>query len=168
MFDRHFNRHFFQFERHPRLFEKGDLKYVILNLLKDKPSHGYEIIRALEDSFHGFYTPSAGSVYPTLQMLDDMGYVSSSERDGKKVYTITEEGEKFLSEQQEVIKKIKGQMKDWWSPRNIGEFHETMRELRNLGRLVGPRAHHLEPEKWTRIKEVIARACGEIEDIIEK
>ena len=57
-----FDRHLFQSERQSRLFEKGDLKYVILNLLKDKPSHGYEIMRALEESFHGFYTPSAGSV----------------------------------------------------------------------------------------------------------
>ena len=125
-----FDRHFFRFERHPRLFEKGDLKYFILNLLKDKPSHGYEIIRAMEESFHGFYTPSAGSVYPTLQMLDDMGYVSSSEQDSKKVYTITEEGKKFLEEQKDVIEKIKGQMKDWWGPRDIGEFHDTMHELR--------------------------------------
>ena len=64
-----FHRPFFPFERQPRFFEKGDLKYVILNLLKDKPSHGYEIIRAMEELFHGLYTPSAGSVYPTLQML---------------------------------------------------------------------------------------------------
>jgi len=163
-----FHRHFFQFERHSRLFEKGDLKYVILNLLKDKPSHGYEIIRALEDLFHGFYTPSAGSVYPTLQMLDDMGYVSSSERDGKKVYTITDEGKQFLKEQQEVIDKIQGQMKDWWGPRNIEEFHDTFHELRKLGRLVSQRAHHLAPEKWASIKEVISRAYLDIEDILEK
>lgn len=163
-----FNRHFFQFEKHSRLFEKGDLKYVILNLLKDKPSHGYEIIRAMEESFHGFYTPSAGSVYPTLQMLDDMGYVSSSEHDSKKVYTITEEGKQFLEEQKDVINKIEGQMKDWWGPRDIGEFHDTMHELRNLGRLLGRSHHNLEPEKWAGIREVITRACRDIEDLIEK
>jgi DNA-binding PadR family transcriptional regulator len=163
-----FNRHFFQFEKHPRLFEKGDLKYVILNLLKDKPSHGYEIIRAMEESFHGFYTPSAGSVYPTLQMLDDMGYVISSERDGKKVYTITEEGKKFLEEQKDVINKIKGQMKDWWGPHDIGEFHDTMHQLRHLGRLLGRSHHSLEPEKWARVREVVTRACRDIEDLIEK
>ncbi|MBA7685194.1 hypothetical protein ES703_93612 [subsurface metagenome] len=163
-----FNRHFPPFERHSRLFEKGDLKYVILNLLKDKPSHGYEIIRAMEDTFHGFYTPSAGSVYPTLQMLDDMGYVSSSERDGKKVYTITEEGKKFLIEQKDVIEKIKGQMKEWWGPRNHEEFRDSIRELRNLGHLIGRRAHHLAPEKWTDIREAISRTCREIEDIMGK
>jgi DNA-binding PadR family transcriptional regulator len=163
-----FHRPFFPFERHSRIFEKGDLKYVILSLLKDKPAHGYEIIRALEDYFHGFYTPSAGSVYPTLQMLEDMGYVSSSERDGKKVYTISEEGAKFLKEQQEVIDKIKGHMKEWWHPRNIEEFHDTIDELRSLGRLVGRRAHHLGPEELARIKEVVIKARQDIEGIVGK
>ncbi len=163
-----FHRPFFHFERPPRLFEKGDLKYVILNLLKDKPSHGYEIIRALEELFHGFYTPSAGSVYPTLQMLNDMGYVNSSEQDGKKIYTITDEGKKFLKEQQDIINKIEEQMKDWWEPRNIGDFHETIQELRHLGRMVSHRAHHLGADKWAKIKEVILRARHDIEDILEK
>jgi DNA-binding PadR family transcriptional regulator len=146
----------------------GDLKYVILNLLKDKPSHGYEIIHAMEDTFHGFYTPSAGSVYPTLQMLADMGYVSSSERDGKRVYTITEEGQKFLKEQKEVIEKINCQMKDWWGPRDHEEFHDSIHELRNLGHIIGRKAHELAPEKWASIKDVISRTCREIEDIIGK
>jgi len=163
-----FQRPFFPFERHSRIFEKGDLKYVILSLLKDKPSHGYEIIRALEDYFHGFYTPSAGSVYPTLQMLEDMGYVSASERDGKKVYTITNDGLKFLKEQQEVIEKIKCHMNEWCHPHNAEELHNTVDELRNLGRLVGRKAHHLEAEKWARIKDVITRASHDIENILSK
>jgi DNA-binding PadR family transcriptional regulator len=163
-----FHRPFFHFERQSRLFEKGDLKYVILNLLKDKPSHGYEIIRALEDLFHGFYTPSAGSVYPTLQMLNDMGYVDSAEQDGKKTYTITDEGKKFLIENQEVVDKIESQMKDWWGPRNTGDFHETIHELRKLGRIISHQAHNLGTEKWANIREVVSRACHDIEDILEK
>ncbi len=163
-----FHGHHFQFERPSRIFEKGDLKYVILNLLKDKPSHGYEIIHAMEDQFHGFYTPSAGSVYPTLQMLDDMGYVVSSERDGKKVYTITEEGKKFLTEQQEVIEKIQCQMKDWWGPRDSDEFHETIFQLKKLGGMVGQKACHLKPENWAAIKDIIAKACKEVQEVLDK
>ena len=64
-------------------------------LLKDKPRHGYEIIREMEEKFGGFYTPSPGAVYPTLQWLEDMGYVTVLAQDGKKTYTITEEGLKF-------------------------------------------------------------------------
>ncbi len=163
-----FRKNFSQFPPHQRLFEKGDLKYIILNLVKDKPSHGYEIMRAMEDSFHGFYSPSAGSVYPTLQMLEDMGYVSSSERDAKKVYTITVEGKKFLEESQEVVDKIKGQMKDWWGPHKSEDFHDSMQELRSLWRLVGQRPVRPGTEKWARIKDVISRARREIDDIISK
>ena len=163
-----FHGNHFHSDRPSRIFEKGDLKYVILNLLKDKPSHGYEIIRAMEEHFHGFYTPSAGSVYPTLQMLDDMGYVSSSERDGKKVYTISDEGKKFLKEQKEVIEKIQCQMKDWWGPRDTDEFHDTIHELKKLGHMVGQRACNLSPEKWNSIKEIIAKAGREVEDILSK
>ncbi len=65
-------------------FERGDIKYVILDLLRERPSYGYEIIRALEERFGGLYTPSAGTVYPTLQMLEEMGYVTSSQSEGEK------------------------------------------------------------------------------------
>jgi DNA-binding PadR family transcriptional regulator len=161
-------RPFFQSPPYRRLFEKGDLKYIILNLVKDKPSHGYEIMRALEESFHGFYTPSAGSVYPTLQMLEDMGYVSALERDGKKVYTITPEGNKFLEESQDIVAKIKDQMKDWWGPHKHEDFHDSMQELRQLWRLIGQRPVRPGTEKWSRIRDVISRARQEIEDIIGK
>jgi DNA-binding PadR family transcriptional regulator len=163
-----FRRPFSHLPPHQRIFEKGDLKYIILDLVKDKPSHGYEIMRALEESFQGFYTPSAGSVYPTLQMLEDMGYVGSLERDGKKVYTITEEGKKFLNERQDVIDKIKCQMKDWWGPHSHEDFHDTMQELGSLWRLIGHRPSRPGTEKWARIRDIITRARREIEDILGK
>jgi DNA-binding PadR family transcriptional regulator len=72
------------------------MRLVILRLIREKPMHGYEIIKALEEQFHGCYTPSAGSVYPTLQMLEDQGYVRIVEEGGKKIYHITPEGEAFL------------------------------------------------------------------------
>ena len=163
-----FNRRFFEFERRSRLFEKGDLKYVILDLLKDKPSHGYEIIRALEKRFHGFYAPSAGSIYPTLQLLEDMGYVTSSEQDSKKVYTITWEGKKFLGDRAETINKIKDHTYCYWSSGNHKEFRETMHEFRNLARLVGPRFHKIESGKWSRIHKVLTKAYSDIEEIVKE
>jgi DNA-binding PadR family transcriptional regulator len=164
-----FNKHFPPLDRPPRLFEKGDLKYVILDLLKEKPSHGYEIIRAMEESFHGFYSPSAGSVYPTLQMLEDIGYASSLEHDGKKIYTISEEGIQFLKEHREDINRIQAQMKDWRCPRhNHDAFIETMHEIRNLGRTIGRNAHHLDSKKLEQIKKVLSGAHGEIDNIIGK
>jgi DNA-binding PadR family transcriptional regulator len=163
-----FRRQFGRFPPHRRIFEKGDLKYIILNLVKDEPSHGYEIMRALEESFHGFYTPSAGSVYPTLQMLEDLGYVSVSEHDGKKVYTITEEGKKFIDESQTIIDKIKSQMKDWSAPHSHEDFNGVVEEFGNLWRLIGHCDVSPGTEKWTRIRDVITHARREIEDILGK
>ena len=96
--------------RRGRVFEKGDLKYVILDLLKDEPSHGYELIRALEERFRGFYSPSPGSVYPTLQLLEDLGHVTVVQRDGKKVYTITEQGRELLETHRGSVEEIWGEL----------------------------------------------------------
>src|SRR5579863_9612970 len=86
-----------------RFFERGVLKIVILNLIQEQPRHGYDIIQELEKKFHGFYSPSAGTVYPILQLLEDQGYVTINQKDGKKVYSITEDGEKYLKEHEEEI-----------------------------------------------------------------
>jgi DNA-binding PadR family transcriptional regulator len=169
-----FGAHFFRHERHSRFFEKGDLKYIILDLLKDKPSHGYEIIKALEDRFHGFYSPSAGSVYPTLQLLEDMGCVKSVEQDGKKVYTITEEGRKFLVESEDIIEKIKMHMHNWGDTGDrefhemMGEFRDMMGDFRDMAHDFKRRACNMSPEKMGRIKEVMRKAGRDIEAIINE
>src|SRR5579859_1634908 len=104
-----FGRRFGGFGQAPgeRFFGRGDLKYIILDLLKDQPRHGYDIIRALEDRMRGYYRPSPGSVYPTLQMLEDLGYVTSSQQEGKKIYSITDEGRKYLVDQQSTVDDIR-------------------------------------------------------------
>lgn len=163
-------RHFGGFERHghARFFAKGDLKYVILDLLKDKPRHGYEIIRALEERFHGFYSPSAGSVYPTLQLLEDMEYVKSSEQDGKRTYTITEAGKVFLTERKETADRIRGHMKDWWAAGGRKEFAETMHDIRNIGRKIGGKFPELDSTKMSSIRGIISQACKDIENVLDE
>ena len=90
-----------------RMFEQGDLKLVILNLLDEKPRHGYEIIKDLEERSGGRYTPSAGAVYPTLTMLEDLGYaVATPEEGGKKVYAITDAGRAHLAENRPVVDEL--------------------------------------------------------------
>ena len=73
------------------MFEQGDLRFVILSLLEEKPRHGYEIIKALEERFGGTYAPSPGVVYPTLQLLEDQGfarivpgYADQADRNGQR------------------------------------------------------------------------------------
>jgi DNA-binding PadR family transcriptional regulator len=74
------------------------VKYFILEVLEKGPRHGYDVISALEEKTGGRYRPSPGSVYPTLQLLEDGGYASSETVDGKRVYTITEAGRTLLRE----------------------------------------------------------------------
>jgi DNA-binding PadR family transcriptional regulator len=163
-----FERHFFGHERHVRFFEKGDLKYIILDLIKDKPSHGYEIIRALEERFHGFYTPSAGSVYPTLQLLEDMGYVKSVEMDGKRTYTITEEGKKYLLEREDVVDKIKKHIHSWGGIADRVEFRDLMNEFKDLIRILKRKAGNLSPENLKKIKAILRQAGQDIEAILNE
>jgi DNA-binding PadR family transcriptional regulator len=73
---------------------RGDIKAFLLFALNERPMHGYEMIQFFEKISHGLWSPSPGSVYPTLQMLEDGGFVTSKEVEGKKVYSITEEGRK--------------------------------------------------------------------------
>ena len=148
-------------------FQKGDLKYVILDLLKDKPRYGYEIIRELEERSFGFYTPSPGTVYPTLQMLEEMGYASATEQDGKKVYTITGEGRRFLEERKDFAEEVKSHMRHRWNPESIGDMGQVRQKWARLGKLMS-RFHHADPEKMKRVREVISRAYSEIEAIMEE
>ena len=148
-------------------FQKGDLKYVILDLIKDKPCHGYEIMQILEERSHGFYKPSPGAVYPTLQLLEEMGYIEATHQNGKKVYAITDEGMKFLSEREHFAEGIKQHMRDCWSKKNAPEMREAMVEIGRIGRLLGRRFRSIDAEKMKRIREVITRAHNDIEAILE-
>jgi DNA-binding PadR family transcriptional regulator len=82
--------------RNPWRARRGDVKFFILDVLAAGPRHGYDIIAALEEKSGGRYRPSPGSVYPTLQLLEDGGFVTAAELDGKRVFTITDSGRTLL------------------------------------------------------------------------
>ncbi|HEY98383.1 MAG TPA: PadR family transcriptional regulator [Dehalococcoidia bacterium] len=147
-------------------FQKGDLKYVILDLLKDKPRHGYEIIRELEEQSMGTYKPSPGAVYPTLQMFEDMGYTSSTERDGKKTYTITDEGLRFLAERKDSADEVRSHIKRRWSFKNVGRMAMVMKEYHALENVLGRGFRTLDAEQTKQIREILINARSEIENII--
>lgn len=79
---------------------RGDIRFVLLQLLKDESHHGYELIKAIEERSGGFYRPSPGMIYPTLQLLEEEGNLTSQLVDDKRVYTITDAGRKLLEEQE--------------------------------------------------------------------
>jgi DNA-binding PadR family transcriptional regulator len=94
-----------------RFFEQGDLRYVVLKLISEKPSYGYEIIKAIEDRLAGAYAPSPGIVYPTLTLLEELGYIKVQETDGpRKLFAITPEGEVALEQNKAVVDAIFARM----------------------------------------------------------
>jgi DNA-binding PadR family transcriptional regulator len=153
-----------------QVFERGDLKYVILELVAEKPRHGYDVIRALEERFGGLYAPSPGAVYPTLQMLEDMGCVTVTERDGRKVYQITDEGTRFLAERAEVVRDIHKRMRGWWNPSARDDLRSLLGELSEMAQAIRRtvRKEWGKPEKLGRIREVVQRARSEIEEILAR
>jgi DNA-binding PadR family transcriptional regulator len=164
MFDGHFHTHM----RHSRLFKRGDMKYIILDLLKDKPAHGYEIILTLEERFRGFYSPNAGSIYPVLQLLEDMGYVTSNVAEGKKVYTITEAGKTFLLEQQETTENIKGRIRGWWGSDNreyVKDLRMAITYSHDIHDFVSHIAVRRDPSKMAKINDILAKTLKEIRQV---
>jgi len=153
--------------RRNQFFESGEVKYVILRLLEEKPRHGYEIMKALEERLGGWYTPSAGTVYPTLQLLVDQGYVRAVETEGKKVYHITPEGEAFLHEHREVTDDIFDRVRDMvggFAAGGMGDLNAAFARLagqtyKNAWR-VGPDSPVL-----ARMAEALRKAAAEIDEI---
>ena len=87
-------------------FERGDLKFAILGLIEQKPMHGYEVMQELEEQSAGCYRASPGSVYPTLQLLEDQGLLSARDHGGKKIYSITDAGREYLDENRDHVNSI--------------------------------------------------------------
>lgn len=150
-----------------RMFGKGDLKYVFLDLLQERPRHGYDLIRALEERFAGTYTASPGTVYPVLQLLEDMGHVTVMEQDGRKVYTVTPAGAAFMAERRDTVNDIWEKARGHCGVYGSSGFADLMGELRELGMLFARgRAGALTVTQVGRIRDVVANARREIEAIL--
>lgn len=90
-----------------RMFDQGDLRLVFLKLIADKPRHGYDLIKAIEESVGGAYSPSPGVVYPTLTLLEEQGFiVIASTEGGKKLYAVTDEGTAFLETNKALVEGL--------------------------------------------------------------
>lgn len=94
-----------------RVFGPGDLRLVLLGLIEEKPRHGYELIKELEQKFGGGYAPSPGSVYPTLTLLEELEHVRAANSEGtKRLFEITAEGRKYLRENEAAMKSAMARM----------------------------------------------------------
>jgi DNA-binding PadR family transcriptional regulator len=143
------------------------MKYVILKLLQEKPKHGYEVMKDLEDRMRGWYSPSPGTVYPTLQWLEDEGLVSANDVEGKKVYEITDRGRRFLEEHRDLVEEIFDRVAEAVERVAGGAMADVNRAV---GRVVkatyraGWRAR--DEGRRRRVAEILGHAADEIEALV--
>ena len=117
-----------------RMFEQGDLRFVVLKLLAEKPAHGYEIIKRVEAMFGGAYAPSPGIVYPTLTLLEEQGLIAVVESEGpRKLYGLTDAGRVELDRSQPDVGRVFGRMDELRRRYGGGDAPEIRRAMENLG-----------------------------------
>jgi DNA-binding PadR family transcriptional regulator len=153
------------------MFEKGELKYLFLDLLREKPRHGYDLIRAIEERSGGRYAASPGAVYPILQMLEDQGYVEAERADGRKTYRITPAGEAFLQENAATVEEIHRRIAGAWDHHGLhGEWAGMLHELAHCGRVFGrlQKVRHMRPETTRKVLAILERARRELEQVLEE
>jgi DNA-binding PadR family transcriptional regulator len=131
------------------------VRTAILALLDENPAHGYDLIRELEDRSGGMWQPSPGSVYPTLQLLEDQGLLTSEEVDGKRVFSITDAGRAELAER----RSRSGGSAPWEMQGDRQEaFGKLFDGMRQLGAAVMQVARAGDDAQVVRVGEILATA----------
>ena len=164
---RHLHRHHHDHGgRRGRVFDHGDLRLVILQLIAEKPRHGYEIIKAIEERLAGAYSPSPGVVYPTLTMLEELGHATVAESEGgKKLYTITEEGQAFLAANKPAVDAVFARIAETGARHGSGQSPQIIRAIENFKLALRLRLSRgtLSEDQIRVIVAAIDHAAGEIE-----
>jgi DNA-binding PadR family transcriptional regulator len=149
-----------------RFFEQGGLRLVILSLIAEQPSHGYQIIKTLEERTGGVYAPSPGVVYPTLTLLEEQGLIEQSGTDGaKKLYSLTDAGAEAIKADAATIKAITdrlqgaGERRGPFSPRLL-RAGENLKMALKLKMVQGP----LTDEQVERIVAALDTAVKAVDE----
>jgi DNA-binding PadR family transcriptional regulator len=150
-----------------RFFKQGEVRIALLSLLQDQPSHGYELMKRLEERSGGMYKASAGSVYPVLQQLEDEGLVRLAEMEGKKVYHLTEAGTQELARHQEHVDAIWKRAHGWkdWGNAMAPESAEIWGSWARLSKAAFRAAAREDFEVTDRIREILDRARAELDEL---
>lgn len=147
-----------------RLFDHGTLRWVLLSLIAEKPSHGYELIKAVETKLGGAYSPSPGVIYPSLALLEEMGALESEAQGGKKLYSITEAGRALLAENEAILRAAEATM-DKFAARALRPtaIQDAIGRLRHTihGRLTGETA--LTEAQIQAIAAILTEAADRVE-----
>ena len=153
--------------RGERMFDAGDIKLVILKLLSEQPSYGYQLIKTMEERLAGGYTPSAGVIYPTLTMLEEEGLATSSVENNKKVFAVTVEGKQFLEENKGRVDALFERLEEAGQGFKRGRSPEIMKAFHNLRTAVIGRVRRegVSEEQIAKIAEAINAAAKSIDEL---
>jgi DNA-binding PadR family transcriptional regulator len=148
-----------------RLFEQGDLRLVMLALIADRPRHGYDIIKALEEMTGGEYSPSPGVIYPTLTLLQEQGLIDAVEADGgKKLYAITDAGRAAVQADKATVDQIFARVAEM-AAQGSAVAPRVLRAMENLRTALRLKLAQgaLSEERVTAIVKAIDEAAGAVE-----
>ncbi len=145
---------------------RGDIKFVLLELLSDQPRHGYELIKILEERSSGFYRPSPGVIYPTLQLLEEEGSLTSEMVEGKRVYTITDAGRKLLEDQEETWGQGFGPRWGRHRSQEMPQLTELNRAIMALYESAVHAARYGTPEQIAAVQAAIESANKQVHSIL--
>ena len=148
-----------------RMFGAGDLRYVILQLISEKPSHGYEIIKSIQERLGGTYAPSPGVVYPMLTMLEEMGHARVAQEGSRKLYAITEEGAKALAENKAMVDALFARMDRARSEYARQRPQQIERAIENLRMTLRMKLGSLTTEQIHQVTDIIDAAAKQIERV---
>ncbi len=149
--------------RSGRMFGQGDLRLLLLALIADKPSHGYDLIRTIEAKFAGSYSPSPGTIYPTLTLLEEQELVvSEAAAGGKKSYSATLAGRQFLAENSEQVKALMARVDIMAGAKSGGAMPDSvMHAVHTLRHAIMAKGGWSEAE-GARIKSILEKAARDI------
>ena len=164
MQDSEFNHHP-QGARRGRLFEAGRMKLLVLYLIEQSPKHGYEIIKDISDLVGGGYSPSAGTIYPTLSWLEEMHFIHVSESEGdRKQYHMTEAGIAHLQQQQKLVQELLEKLETRREIHDNDQLIDIYRAMENLKTALRLKLklNQVDVEQVRQIAEKIDQAAVEI------
>jgi DNA-binding PadR family transcriptional regulator len=152
--------------RRERMFDSGDFRLVILKLLSEQPSYGYQLIKTLEERLSGGYAPSAGVVYPTLTMLEEEGLAVTSVENNRKIYSVTPEGMEYLRANNRRVREVFERVEEAGRGFERERSPEIMRAFMNLRGAMMARAHkRMTREEVHKIAEIINAATKAIDEL---
>ena len=151
-----------------RLFDSGELRLLILQMISEKPSYGYELIKAIGERMEGAYAPSAGVVYPTLTLLEEEGFATvTSAEGGKKLYAITDAGREELKANAARINGLFDRLNQVSAAFGQGRSPQLMRAMHNLKLAMKLRftQGNLSKEQIAKLAEILDAAAKGIESV---